>query len=207
PAPPADRRDLLRRVAFDLTGLPPDPDLARWFLNDPRPDAYERLVDSLLASPRYGEHAARMWLDVVRYSDSNGFDWDEFRPRAWLFRDYVIRSLNADKPYDQFVREQLAGDELLDGPPKTPAERDMLLATTYLRLGPQDNSAALFTGQARGRAEWMADRVKPTGSASWALTMSCCRCHDHKYDPLSQADHFRMRAFFEALEYADDTPI
>src|SRR5690606_32984617 len=100
PAPPADRRDLLRRVAFDLTGLPPDPDLARRFLNDPRPDAYERLVDSLLASPRYGEHAARMWLDVVRYSDSNGFDWDEFRPNAWKFRDYVIRSLNADKPFD-----------------------------------------------------------------------------------------------------------
>ena len=101
------------------------------------------LVDELLASPRYGEHFARLWLDVVRYSDSNGFDWDEFRPQAWRFRDYVVRSFNADKPFDQFIREQLAGDELLDGPPSTPAEQDCLIATGYLRLGPHDNAAAL----------------------------------------------------------------
>ena len=123
--------------------MPPSPEEIERFLSDKRPDAYERLVDELLASPRYGEHAARRWLDVVRYSDSNGFDWDEFRPQAWRFRDYVIRSLNADKPYDQFVREQLAGDELISGPPKTQAEQDSLIATTYLRLGPHDNAAGI----------------------------------------------------------------
>ncbi|HKD36941.1 MAG TPA: DUF1553 domain-containing protein, partial [Pirellulales bacterium] len=187
--------------------LPPTPEQVARFLDDHRPDAYERLVDELLASPRYGEHAARMWLDVVRYSDSNGFDWDEFRPKAWMFRDYVIRSLNADKPFDQFIREQLAGDELLDGPPKTPAEQDCLLATGYLRLGPQDNSAALFNEQSRARAEWMADLVETTSGAFLGLTFACCRCHDHKYDPLSQADHYRLRAFFEPLRYADDVPI
>ncbi len=206
PAPEADRRSLARRLFFDLTGLPPTPEQVARFVDDKRPDAYERLVDELLASPRYGEHATRMWLDVVRYSDSNGYDWDEFRPKAWMFRDYVIRSLNADKPFDEFVREQLAGDELLDGPPQTPAEQDCLLATGYLRLGPQDNSAPLFSEQNRARAEWMADLVETTGGAFLGLTFTCCRCHDHKYDPLSQADHYRLRAFFEPLRYADDVP-
>jgi hypothetical protein len=143
----------------------------------------------------------------VRYSDSNGFDWDEFRPRAWLFRDYVIRSFNADKPFDQFLTEQLAGDELLNAPPRNRAEQDALLAVAYLRLGPQDNSAGLFNEQSRARAEWMADLVETTGGAFLGLTMSCCRCHDHKFDPLSQADHYRLRAFFEPLKYADDLPI
>lgn len=209
-APPpaeADKRTLARRLYFDLTGLPPSPEQMERFLRDRRPDAYERLVEELLASPRYGEHWARMWLDVVRYSDSNGFDWDEFRPRAWRFRDYVIRSLNADKPFDRFVREQLAGDELFDGAPKSQEEQDALIATGYLRLGPQDNSAGAFNEQDRARAEWMADLTETTGSAFLGLTMSCCRCHDHKFDPLSQADHFRLRAFFEPLQYADDTPL
>jgi hypothetical protein len=207
PAKQADKRTLARRLYFDLTGLPPTPDEMRRFVEDQRPDAYERLVDELLASPRYGEQMARLWLDVVRYSDSNGFDWDEFRPRAWLFRDYVIRSLNADKPYDRFLIEQLAGDELLSGPPRDAAEQDALIATTYLRLGPQDNSAALFNEQSRMRHEWLVDVVETTSSAMLALTMSCCRCHDHKYDPLSQVDHYRFRAFFEPLRYADDTAI
>src|SRR5205085_9691229 len=123
----ADKRTLIRRLTFDLTGLPPTDEEVREFVADASPDAYARLVDRLLASPRYGEHQARQWLDVVRYSDSNGFDWDEFRPQAWRFRDYVIRSFNADKPFDQFVREQLAGDELLAGPPRTPAEQDALV--------------------------------------------------------------------------------
>jgi len=206
-SPPADRRTLARRLYFDLIGLPPKPEQMARFLADERADAYERLVDEMLASPQYGEHAARLWLDVVRYSDSNGFDWDEFRPNAWRFRDYVIRSLNADKPFDQFVREQLAGDELLEGPPRTPAEQDMLIATTYLRLGPQDNSSALFNEQARSRYELMADLVETTGSAFLGLTMACCRCHDHKHDPISQADHYRLRAFFEPVRYADDVPL
>lgn len=207
PAVEADRRALCRRVHFDLTGLPPTRQRVADFVADPRPDAYERLVDELLASPAYGEHFARLWLDVVRYSDSNGFDWDEFRPRAWLFRDYVVRSLNQDKSFDQFVLEHLAGDELVAGAPQTLAEQDMLLATSYLRIGPQDNSASLFNEQSRARAEWMADLVETTGSAFLGLTFSCCRCHDHKFDPLSQADHFRLRAFFEPLKYADDVPI
>jgi hypothetical protein len=203
----ADKRTLARRLYFDLTGLPPTPEQMERFLADRRADAYERLVDELLASPRYGEHWARAWLDVIRYSDSNGFDWDEFRPKAWRFRDYVIRAFNADKPFDRFIREQLAGDELLDGPPTSAAEQDALIATTYLRLGPQDNSAGAFNEQDRARAEWMADLTETTGSAFLGLTMSCCRCHDHKYDPISQADHFRLRAFFEPVKYADETPL
>jgi hypothetical protein len=207
PSPEADRRTLARRLYFDLTGLPPAPAELAAFLDDQAPDAYERLVDRLLASKRYGEHWARHWLDVVRYSDSNGFDWDEFRPQAWRFRDYVIRSLNADKPFDQFIREQLAGDELLDGPPRDAAEQDALIATGYLRLGPHDNSAPAFNEQDRSRAELLADLTETTAGAFLGLTMSCCRCHDHKYDPLSQADHFRLRAFFEPVKFADDRPL
>ena len=207
PAPAADRRTLARRIYFDLTGLPPTPEEMNAFLNDQRRDAYERLVDKLLASPRYGEHQARLWLDVIRYSDSNGFDWDEFRPKAWRFRDYVIRSFNRDQPFDQFIREQLAGDELLEGAPKNAAEQDALVATGYLRLGPQDNSAGAFNEQDRSRAELMADLTETTSSAFLGLTMSCNRCHDHKYDPLSQADHYRMRAFFEPVKFADDLPL
>jgi hypothetical protein len=144
---------------------------------------------------------------VVRYSDSNGFDWDEFRPQAWRFRDYVVRSFNADKPFDQFVREQLAGDELFDGPPTTAAEQDCLVATGFLRLGPHDNAAKLFDEQDRSRAELLADVTETTASAFLGLTMTCCRCHDHKYDPISQEDHYRFRAFFAAMQFADDEPL
>ncbi len=204
PAAEASRHALCRRVYFDLTGLPPTAEEARRFAEDTRANAHELLVDDLLASPRYGEHQARLWLDVIRYSDSNGFDWDEFRPNVWRFRDYVIRAFNADKPFDQFIREQLAGDELVAGEPRTAAERDALVATGYLRLGPQDNSAGAFNEQDRARAEWMADLVETTGNAFLGLTMGCCRCHDHKYDPLSQADHYRMQAFFEPVKRRDD---
>jgi hypothetical protein len=203
----ADRRTLARRLSFDLTGLPPAPELVTAFDRDSAPDAYERFVDSLLASPRYGEHQARMWLDVIRYSDSNGFDWDEFRPQAWRFRDYVIRSFNDDKPFDRFVREQLAGDEMIAGEPQNESERDALIATGFLRLGPQDNSAGAFGESGKVRQQWMADLVETTGSAFLGMTMACCRCHDHKYDPISQADHYRLRAFFEPLKAADDLPI
>ena len=207
PAPEADRRTLARRLYFDLIGLPPTPEELRAFLSDPAPNAYEELVERLLASPHYGEHQARMWLDVVRYSDSNGFDWDEFRPTAWRFRDYVIRSMNADKPFDRFVREQLAGDEMFDGPPRNAAEQDCLIATGYLRLGPHDNSAGQFREASRVRNQWMTDLVETTGAAFLGLTMACCRCHDHKYDPLSQSDHYRLRAFFEPLKFRDDLPL
>lgn len=205
--PAADARTLIRRLYFDLTGLPPTPDDVARFIADERPDAYERLVDELLASPAHGEHVARMWLDAVRYSDSNGFDWDEFRPQAWRYRDYVIRSLNADKPFDQFIREQLAGDELLAGSPQNAAEQDALVATGFLRMGPQDNAAGLFDEQSRARHELLVDLTETTGSAFLGLTLSCCRCHDHKHDPLSQADHYRLRAFFETVKFADDLPL
>jgi hypothetical protein len=207
----ADPRTLARRLHFDLTGLPPTPEQVAAFeksvQQDGADEATRRLIDELLASPRFGEHFARMWLDVVRYSDSNGFDWDEFRPQAWRFRDYVVRSFNADKPFDQFLREQLAGDELFDGPPKTPAEQDSLIATGYLRLGPHDNAAGLFDEQARSRDELLADVTETTGAALLGLTLSCCRCHDHKHDPFSQADHYRFRAFFAAMKFANDLPL
>jgi hypothetical protein len=203
----ADRRTLARRLFFDLTGLPPTAEEMENFLKDQRPDAYEQLVDDLLASPRYGEHQARLWLDVIRYSDSNGFDWDEFRPKAWRFRDYVIKSFNVDKGFDRFILEQLAGDELLAGEPACEQDQDLLVATGYLRLGPQDNSAGAFNEQDRARAELMSDLVETTGNAFLGLTIGCNRCHDHKYDPLSQADHYRMRAFFEAIKYGDDVPL
>ena len=215
--PEADSRTLIRRLSLDLTGLPPSVEdfesFERECVQEARSagasasQAYERLVDRLLASPRYGEHQARQWLDVVRYSDSNGFDWDEFRPRAWRFRDYVIRAFNADKPFDRFILEQLAGDELLEGPPRDVSEQDALIATGYLRLGPHDNAAGLFNEQDRSRAELMADLTETTSSAFLGLTMSCCRCHDHKFDPLLQADHFRLRAFFEGVKFADDLPL
>ena len=204
PAQPANRRTLARRVAQGLTGLPPSYEVVEAFVQDSSAHAYERLVDQLLASPRYGEHQARWWLDVVRYSDSNGFDWDEFRPVAWRFRDYVVRSFNADKPYDGFIQEQVAGDEMLDGPPQNPAQQDALIATGYLRIGPQDNSASLFNEQSRARAELMADLTETTGTAFLGLTLECCRCHNHKTEPISQADHFRFRAFFAGVKYGDD---
>jgi hypothetical protein len=213
-APPpamADERALARRLYFDLTGLPPTPqqvaDFKTAVASSGVDEAIAALVDELLASQRFGEHFARMWLDVVRYSDSNGFDWDEFRPQAWRFRDYIVRSFNADKPFDQFIREQLAGDELFDGPPATPAEQDSLIATGYLRLGPHDNAAKLFDEADRSRAELLADVTETTAAAFLGLTLSCCRCHDHKYDPLSQADHYRFRAFFAAMQFADGLPL
>jgi mono/diheme cytochrome c family protein len=212
-SPPAlaDSRTLARRLHFDLTGLPPTPQQVSDFEKSVQrmgsDKAAAALVDELLASSRFGEHLARLWLDVVRYSDSNGFDWDEFRPQAWRFRDYVVRSFNADKPYDQFIREQIAGDELFDGPLSSAAEQDSIIATGYLRLGPHDNAAQLFDEQDRGRAELLADVTETTAGAFLGLTMSCCRCHDHKYDPLSQADHFRFRAFFAAMQFADKRPL
>ncbi len=207
PVSTASDRVLVRRVLMDLTGLPPNFTQVENYLSDELPDKYERLIDEKLGSPSFGVHWARMWLDVVRYSDSNGFDWDELRPNAWRFRDYVVRSLNRDLPFDRFIEQQLAGDELLDGPPRDLEEQDCLIATGFLRLGPQDNAAASFNEQDRGRAELMSDLTETTAGAFLGLTMSCCRCHDHKTDPLSQADHYRLRAFFAACHYADEVAI
>jgi len=230
-SPEADPRTLIRRLYFDLIGLPPTPEEIAAFERECSPShsptfspaparageqvgkresvnsAYERLVDRLLASPRYGERWARHWLDVVRYADSNGHERDEFRPEMWRYRDYVVRAFNQDMPYDRFIREQLAGDELLSGPPKTSGEADALIATGFLRLGTYDSTASIFQEERKARNDLMADLVNTTGSAFLGLTFSCCNCHDHKYDPLSQADHFRFRAFFAAVKSRDDLPI
>ncbi|MEN9574897.1 MAG: hypothetical protein RL514_2752 [Verrucomicrobiota bacterium] len=211
-SPEADPRTLIRRLYFDLLGLPPTPEDIEAFVREcssigNRQSAIENLADRLLASPRYGERWARHWLDVVRYADSNGHERDEFRPEMWRYRDYVVRSLNTDKPYDQFIREQLAGDELLAAAPRTTAEADALIATGFLRLGTYDSTASIFQEDRKARNDLMADLVNTTGSAFLGLTFSCCNCHDHKYDPLSQADHFRFRAFFAAVKSRDDQPI
>lgn len=206
-SPEADRRTLIRRVTFDLTGLPPTSNEIADFQADKSPEAYQKVVTRLLESPRYGERQARLWLDVVRYADTNGYERDEFRPLAWQYRDYVIRAFNQGKPFDQFIREQLAGDELVNGPPRNSAEADMLVATGYLRLGQWDSTASIFQEEARLRAEQQADLTNTTAAAFLGLTMSCCQCHDHKYDPLSQADHFRLRAFFAGVTPRDDLPI
>jgi len=207
PSAETDRRTLIRRVTFDLTGLPPTPEEVRAFEQDTAGDAYERLVDRLLASPRYGEHWARHWLDVVRYADTNGFERDEYRATMYRYRDYVVRSLNADKPYDRFVTEQLAGDELAAGPadPSDPGNVERLVATGFMRLGPYDTASSIFDEDAKSRDQLMADLVNTTGSAFLGLTMSCCRCHDHKYDPFSQADHFRLQAFFAGVKFHEPT--
>lgn len=206
-SPEADRRSLLRRVTFDLTGLPPSPEETANFLADQSDDAYARAVDRLLASPAYGERQARFWLDVVRYADTHGYERDEFRPLIWQYRDYVVRAFNQDKPYDQFIREQLAGDELVAGPPQDPQEADALIATGYLRLGQWDSTATIFQEEDRLQAEILADLTNTTASAFLGLTFTCCQCHDHKYDPLSQADHYRLRAFFAGLQPRDDLVI
>ncbi|WP_437222869.1 DUF1553 domain-containing protein [Planctomicrobium sp. SH661] len=194
-APEADRSTLIRRLYFDLIGLPPTPDEVRNFVADEDPYAYERLVDTLLARPEYGERWARHWLDLVRYADSDGYRADHHRPQAWRYRDYVIDSLNDDKPYDRFVQEQLAGDELFPGDPQA------LIATGFLRHGIYEYNAR----DVRGQWDVMLNEVTDaTSDVFLGLGMQCARCHDHKYDPILQKDYFRLRAFFEPLMPRDD---
>lgn len=192
PATAADKRTLIRRVTFDLTGLPPTPEEVEAFLSDKRPDAYERMVDRLLASPRYGERWGRHWLDVVRYADTGGFETDLPYPNAWKFRDYVIRSLNADKPFDRFIQEQVAGDELW------PDDAEAVLATALYCVGPVLPEAALIEG--RLEYEWLTDAADTTGAAFVGLTFGCARCHNHKYDPIAQKDYFALQAVFAASD-------
>lgn len=212
PAPDAAPTALQRRASFDIIGLPPfdvgSIESNRIQVRDAAiPDDFVAFIDELLSSYLHGQHLARMWLDVVRYSDSNGFDWDEFRPNAWRYRDYVVRAFNADMPYDQFLMQQIAGDELFEGNPKTSSEMEAWLATGYLRLGPHDNAAPLFNEQSRSRHELLSDLTETTASAFLGLTLSCCRCHDHKTEPLTQQDHYRFRAFFSQVAFADDRPL
>jgi mono/diheme cytochrome c family protein len=195
PAPEADRHEFVRRIYFDVHGLPPTRAQIEAFVNDRRPDAFERLVDELLASPRYGERWAQHWLDLVRYAESDGYRADAYRPGAWPYRDYVIRSLNADKPYDQFVREQLAGDELAPGDP------NVLIATSYLRNPVYEWNQR----DVRGQADLIVDDMTANaGEVFLGLSLGCARCHDHKFDPILQKDYFAFRAFFENVLWRTD---
>ena len=191
PNPIASKHTLIRRAYYDLIGLPPSPDEVEAFLADDSPAAYEKLVDRLLASKHYGEKWGRHWLDLVRYAESNSYERDGTKPFVWRYRDYVIRSLNDDKPYDQFIIEQLAGDELETETP------DSLIATGYYRLGkwddePVDHEQAWFDD--------MDDVLKTTGQAFLGMTVDCARCHDHKIDPIPQADYYSMLSFFRNVQ-------
>jgi hypothetical protein len=188
PAPEADRLTLLRRACFDLHGLPPTLEQVKEFLTDTAPDAWERLIDSLLASPRYGEKWGRHWLDLVRYGDTSGFEQDPYTLEAWRYRDYVIKSLNDDKPYDKFVKEQLAGDELW------PDDAEARTGTGYFRVGA--NRDMLFKVEELNAVERLTDAVDTTSTVFLGLTTGCARCHDHKFDPIPQRDFYRMQAIF-----------
>jgi hypothetical protein len=198
-APQADRVTLIRRVTFDLTGLPPTSDEVDAFVNDKAEDAYEKLVERLLASPHYGERWGRHWLDVAGYADSEGGSpEDPERKYAWKYRDYVIHSFNADKPFDRFIREQLAGDELVKPPYSElpPADLDILTATGFLRMA-ADGSGAPGADQKLTRNQVLTDTVKITASAFLGITVGCAQCHNHRYDPIPQTDFYRLRAAFE----------
>jgi hypothetical protein len=192
PASPADRRTLIRRVTFDLTGLPPTPAEVNAFLADHSPGAWAKVVDRLLASPHYGERWGRHWLDVVRYADTGGFEGDYYYPSAWRYRDYVIGSLNADKPFDRFLQEQVAGDELW------PEDASAVLATSLYCVGPALAESAMISTQLE--YEWLTDAADTTGVAFLGLTLGCARCHDHKYDPITQKDYFALQAVFAASD-------
>ncbi len=194
PSTEAPRAVLIRRLSFDLTGLPPTPEEVAAFLGDTSPHAYERLVERLLASPRHGERWALFWLDLVRYAESDGFKADDLRPQAWRYRDYVIRALNQDKPYDQFLREQLAGDEL------HPGSAEALVATGLHRNAPYEYNAVNLEEKLQ---DTLNDITDLTASAFLGLTVGCARCHDHKFDPITQEDYYRLQAFFAAWQPAD----
>uniref|UniRef100_A0A7C2NYX3 DUF1553 domain-containing protein n=1 Tax=Schlesneria paludicola TaxID=360056 RepID=A0A7C2NYX3_9PLAN len=202
PSPEADRRTLIRRLSYDLLGLPPTPDDVAAFLADDRPDAYERLVDRLLASPHYGERWARHWLDVVHFGETHGYDKDKPRPHAWPYRDYVIRSLNADKPYGRFVAEQLAGDVV------APDTVDGITALGFIAAGPWDFISHVEVPESKtdGRIARSLDRddmVVNALNTFCSLTVQCARCHAHKFDPVSQTDYYRLQAVFAALDRTD----
>ncbi|MGK0238754.1 MAG: hypothetical protein ACI92G_002220 [Candidatus Pelagisphaera sp.] len=195
PSQETSRRDLIRRATLDLHGLPPAIAEVDAFLTDSNPDAYEHLIDRLLDSPRYGERYARHWLDLVRYADSDGFKADVLRPNAWRYRDYVIESLNENKSYARFVKEQIAGDELY------PEDDDAKKATGYLRLWPYEDNQPDMSRHWEATLDDIAD---VSGDVFLGLSMKCARCHDHKFDPISQKDYYRFRAFFSAISPWED---
>ncbi|HUR59693.1 MAG TPA: DUF1549 domain-containing protein, partial [Opitutaceae bacterium] len=191
PSAPASRETLIRRVTLDLIGLPPTPSEIDAFVRDSAPDAYARLVDRLLASPHYGERWGRHWLDLARFAESDGFEHDAVRANAWRYRDYVVRSFNADKPYDRFIREQVAGDELY------PEEPDALIATAFNLLGPDMVDSA---DQVQRRRNTLNDMTDTTALAFLGLTIGCARCHDHKFEPLSTRDYYSLVSVFDPLK-------
>ncbi|HET6424784.1 MAG TPA: DUF1553 domain-containing protein [Planctomycetaceae bacterium] len=202
PSPEADRRTLIRRLSFDLLGLPPTPGEIDAFVADPRPDAYEQFVDRLLASPHYGERWARHWLDVVHYGDTHGYDKDQLRPNAWPYRDYVIRAFNTDKPYGDFIREQIAGDVFAPNSP------DGLPALGFVAAGPWDFISHVEVPETKtdgqiARSLDRDDMVVNTLNTFCSTTVQCARCHAHKFDPISQADYYRLQAVFAAVDRAD----
>jgi hypothetical protein len=199
PAPEADRVTLIRRVTFDLHGLPPTPAEIDAFVNDRSPDAWEKVIERLLASPRYGEQWGRHWLDVVRFAETDGFEYDTHRNDAWRYRDYVIQSFNADKPYDQFVKEQLAGDEL------APGDHVLRIASGYNRLGPLRKNAG-NQEVASSRNEVLTEMTNIVGASILGVTLGCARCHDHKFDPIRQSDYYRIQAYFAAT-HEEDVPL
>ncbi len=200
----ADRRTLIRRVTLDLTGLLPTPEEVETFVNDKSPLAYEQLVERLLASKNYGERWARHWLDVVGYADSNGYsEADSLRPQAWRYRDYVIRAMNEDKPWDQFIQEQIAGDELAGATHADfqqavldPRRTDQLIATAFLRMAP-DGTGDTVDDAKLAKNQVIAEQMKITTSSLMGMTVACAQCHDHRYDPIPQADYYRLRAVFD----------
>jgi len=193
----ASREVLVRRATFDLTGLPPTPEEVRAFVSDTRPDAWERLIDRLLASPEYGVKWARHWLDLVRYADTNGFERDGEKTSAWKYRDWVVRAFNEDKPYNRFVVEQLAGDELPD------RDYSTLLATGYYRLGMWDDEVPDLQ---QALADDMDGIVDVTARTFLGVGLGCARCHDHKGDPIPQKDYYRFAAFFAGVKPYKSSP-
>jgi hypothetical protein len=198
PLPPVGKATLLRRMCFDLTGLPPSPEAVKQFLADESPDAYEKVVDRLLASAAYGERYAQHWLDLARFAETDGFEHDLVRPQAWRYRDWVIDALNRDLPYDEFVRLQLAGDEL------RPDDPQAAIATGFLLCGPDMPDINL---QEERRHVVLNEMAATVGSTLLAMQFGCAQCHDHKYDPIRIQDFYRLRAFFESAEVFRDHPI
>jgi hypothetical protein len=200
PSPETDRRTYLRRVKFDLLGLPATPEEVEAFQKDQSADAYEKLVDRYLASPHYGERWGRHWLDVVRFAESHGYETNELRRNAWPFRDWVIRSFNDDKPFTRFVQEQLAGDVVAKGDALNEVATGFLVAGTHDIVGNQTPE-----GMAQQRQDDLYDMVSTTGATFLGLTVNCARCHDHKFDPISQRDYYGMQAIFAGVEHASRT--
>jgi hypothetical protein len=198
PAPQADRAVLIRRLAFDLTGLPPAPIAVDEFVNDTAPDAYERLVDRILASPQYGVRWARWWLDLARYGESNGFEYDEFRPSAWPYRDWVVNAFNRDLPYDEFARMQVAGDAL------SPRDAESIKATGFLVAGAYDTAGQNQQSEAMKavvRGDELEDLVATVGQTFLGLTVNCARCHDHKFDPIRQVEYYRVASAMSGVRH------